>query len=87
MLWSGYLALNGAIVAGAVAMLVIEKFAPRLSAKSLLSLHYGVATSVAISIVLQTPLPPGLLPRALLSIDLQALAAGGGDIAGGSPPR
>lgn len=81
-----YLALNAAIVAGAAALLLVEKLAPRMSARSLLQLHYGVAGALFASVALQALLPQGLLPgSALLAGDLRSLAAGDGSVLAGAP--
>jgi beta-lactamase regulating signal transducer with metallopeptidase domain len=85
VLLPAYLALNAAIGAGALALLLVEKLAPRMSARSLLQLHYGVATALFASIALQALLPEGLLPGgALINVDLRALAAGDGASVAGS---
>jgi hypothetical protein len=72
-----YLALNAAIAAGATVLLLVEKLVPQISARSLLQLHYGVATALFLSVALQAFMPAGLLPGgALLSVDLRTLAGG-----------
>jgi beta-lactamase regulating signal transducer with metallopeptidase domain len=74
-LFSIYLALNAAIAAGALSLLAVERLAPRLSARSLLRLHYGVAAALILSVALQALIPEGLWPvGALLSVDLRSLA-------------
>lgn len=81
-LFSTYLALNAAIAAGALSLIAVDKLAPRMSARSLLQLHYGAATALLVSVALQALLPEGLLPgSALFSVDLRTLAEGSADAA------